>query len=114
MPYRHSADLSELTIQEQHELLTLTSLSQEILKQSIQPQGFNIGINLGKAAGASIPSHLHMHLLPRWIGDTNFLPTLAETKQISSDLQQLYQQMLPLFQEVTIPEVCFKENNHEK
>lgn len=102
VPYTHNADLYTLTREERSELIELTSIAQKILKQVLAPQGFNIGLNQGKAAGAGIPSHLHMHIVPRWIGDTNFLPIIADTKQISVNLHELYHQLLPSFKEITI------------
>ena len=77
--------------------MDITDKSIKILENTIKPAGFNIGLNLGKAAGAGIPAHLHQHIVPRWIGDTNFLPLLAQTKQISIDLKDLYARLKPHF-----------------
>lgn len=91
VPYRHTDTVLELTPAEQTE--TMAALSEAIgwLTTVSKPDGFNIGLNLGKAAGAGIPEHVHWHVLPRWQGDTNFMPLLANTKQISFDLKELYQ-----------------------
>ena len=70
---------------------------QTAIQQALKSDGMNIGINLGKAAGAGIPSHLHVHLLPRWESDTNFMPTIAETKVISFDLKDIYKKLAAEF-----------------
>jgi ATP adenylyltransferase len=84
------------------ELIELTHECITILNKALKADGINVGINLGKAAGAGIPSHLHEHVLPRWTGDTNFLPLLAETKQISVDLKKLYRQLKPYFEAISL------------
>ncbi len=114
VPYSHTAELFLLTQEERGELIELASITQEILINALEAQGLNVGINQGKAAGAGIPSHLHMHVLPRWIGDTNFLPLLADTKQISTNLHELYQQLLPFFKEINFQIKNQEEKNHEK
>jgi len=93
IPNKHCKDLGELNPEERNELMFVVSESIAVLDKTIKPDGVNVGINLGKAAGASIIAHLHVHVLPRWEGDTNYLPLLAETKQISVDLKQIYQQI---------------------
>ncbi|MFC1842637.1 HIT domain-containing protein [Candidatus Dependentiae bacterium] len=102
LPIKHVSALSELSKEERTELMELTNLSIDILYKSLKNDGLNAGFNLGKAAGAGIPSHLHMHVLPRWQGDTNFMPTIAETKVISFDLAQLYKQLKPEFDKITL------------
>lgn len=97
VPYAHQADLNELSSDARQELIEFSSDCSVILKKALQAEGINIGLNLGKASGAGMPSHLHMHVLPRWVGDTNFMPVLAETKQISSDLNRIYKQLQPYF-----------------
>lgn len=89
-PVRHISCLSKL---ENKEILDLNLNMVKIinvLKKTLKPEGFNIGINLGKCAGAGVPGHLHIHIVPRWKGDTNFMPTVAETKIISQSLEELY------------------------
>ena len=98
----HKNRLKELSPEERNELIELTDKSIQILEKTINPAGFNIGLNIGKAGGAGIPSHLHQHVLPRWIGDTNFLPLLAETKQVSVNLKDLYNQLKPHFEAITM------------
>jgi len=89
-PYRHVANLEDLT---QEEWLDLWRLSKEAirrLRKVLSPQGFNVGINLGRAAGAGIPRHLHLHVVPRWVGDTNFMPLLTDTRVISQSLDSAH------------------------
>jgi len=102
LPLRHVSALSQLEKNERNELMELVSQSIEILNTTLKNDGINVGINLGKAGGAGIPSHLHIHTLPRWSGDTNFMPTIAQTKVISFDLCQFYDNLKPSFDEVTI------------
>jgi ATP adenylyltransferase len=71
----------------------------KILKKILKPQGFNVGINIGKIAGAGIEGHLHFHIVPRWLGDTNFMPVLSNTKVISQSLRELYNQLKKCLQE---------------
>jgi ATP adenylyltransferase len=98
IPYRHVATLTKLTPQERGEMMEVSNLALIVLKKSLKADGFNLGVNLGgKAAGGSIPRHLHMHVLPRWHGDTSFLTTLAETKQISVNLTELYRKLKAAF-----------------
>lgn len=94
---KHVPSLNDFSVQERSELIELANTSIEIVKKALSAEGVNVGINLGKVAGAGIPSHFHQHILPRWQSDTNFLPTLAETKQISIDLHELYQQLKPYY-----------------
>ncbi len=102
LPFAHQPELSNLPKDARTELIELTTHSNIILKETLGAQGINMGYNIGKAAGAGIPSHLHFHVLPRWIGDTNFLPTLTQTKQISFDLKEIYQKLKPRFEEIVL------------
>ncbi len=97
IPFAHKATLNELSKAARTELMELVSDSSKIVRETLKADGVNIGLNVGKASGSSIPSHLHFHILPRWYGDTNFLPTLADTKQISVDLKDVYQTLKPKF-----------------
>lgn len=90
-PRRHLARLDLLTPPEQGELAeTLTHMVQ-LLERVLNPQGFNVGLNLGRAAGAGLPGHLHWHVVPRWSGDTNFMPTLASVRVIPESLEALWE-----------------------
>ena len=100
VPKDHKSDLSELSSDSRIQLIELLSESTEILKQSLCAMGVNVGINIGKAAGAGIPGHLHVHLVPRWEGDTNFLPVIGKVKQVSVDLERIYKKLRTPFQEL--------------
>ena len=89
-PYRHVRGLAEMTPAERIELMELASGLVERLRETIRPEGFNLGLNLGKVAGAGLESHLHLHIVPRWNGDTNFMPVLADTKVIPQALDELW------------------------
>jgi ATP adenylyltransferase len=97
IPFEHKASLEDYSTETQEELMRLCTLSCTILKRELKAEGINVGINMGRAAGAGMPNHLHMHVLPRWTGDTNFMPVLTGTKQISFDLREIYEELLPHF-----------------
>ncbi|MCM8811863.1 MAG: HIT domain-containing protein [Candidatus Omnitrophica bacterium] len=90
-PYRHIGDLAKISQEEWAELLQLTVDALNRLEASMSPHGYNIGLNIGKIAGAGIPGHLHLHVVPRWTGDTNFMPVVSDTKVISQSLHAAYQ-----------------------
>ncbi len=89
VPYKKVSDLTELTDDELADLMQLTRRCIEVLKQVMKPEGFNVGINLGKVAGAGIEEHLHIHIVPRWGGDTNFMAVTADTRIIPQALAEL-------------------------
>jgi len=89
VPYKEAADLNGLVDEELTDLMKLTRRCQEALTKVMKPDGFNIGINLGKVAGAGIVGHLHIHVVPRWQGDTNFMPVLANTVVVPEALREL-------------------------
>lgn len=90
MPYRHISRLDELAPEENAEMMTLTQKCVVVLDEKFKPQGFNIGMNIGQAAGAGIDDHLHMHIVPRWNGDCNFMPVIGETKVMPQHLDATY------------------------
>lgn len=90
-PYRHVGAFKHLTPLEWTEILTLSQHLIATLQRVLRAQGFNVGFNLGKVAGAGIPGHLHLHIVPRWNGDTNFMPVLTNTRVMSQSLDTLYQ-----------------------
>jgi ATP adenylyltransferase len=92
-PYRHIADLQNLTEQEAKEHLDIVKKGLRLLHEVMKPAGFNMGLNLGKVAGAGITEHLHTHIVPRWQGDTNFMPVLSDTKVMSESLIALYRKL---------------------
>jgi ATP adenylyltransferase len=93
LPLAHEKELHNLSSHVRAEIMEAVSACIKIVEQTLKAEGVNVGLNLGRASGAGIPTHLHFHILPRWIGDTNFLPTLADTKVISFDLKDIYQQL---------------------
>jgi len=97
VPLRHTADLSALGPEEKIELLDLLVASQRALTGVMRPQGFNVGMNLGRPAGAGIEDHLHFHVVPRWNGDTNFMPVLGDTKVVSEGLDQTWAKLSEAF-----------------
>ncbi len=99
-PFRHCGDIVELTEEESSELMSLIRIGAKVLQQVYKPDGINVGANLGQGAGAGVPGHLHFHLLPRWNGDTNFLPIIADTKVISESLEETQQKLTDGFKEV--------------
>jgi ATP adenylyltransferase len=99
VPYTHAAELDELMPDEQTDLMLELRRAVGNLRRGMNPDGYNIGINLGRTAGAGIPRHVHCHVVPRWDGDHNFMPVLAETKVIPQHLIRTYDQLVPLFLE---------------
>ncbi|MEO0094113.1 MAG: HIT domain-containing protein [candidate division WOR-3 bacterium] len=96
-PCRHIGAIEKLKPDEYAALFKLIQESVKILKKALRPDGFNIGANLGRYAGAGLPSHFHIHIVPRWIGDVNFFPLLAQTKVICESLSTTYQRLKPFF-----------------
>jgi len=92
-PYRHVASLEELAPDELHEHIEVVSRSIRVLRQVFNPAGFNVGMNLGEVAGAGIADHVHTHVVPRWPGDTNFMPVLADVRVIPQALADTYQRL---------------------
>lgn len=93
VPYKQAATLNELTAEELSALILLTRRCQNALTRAMKPDGFNIGLNLGKVAGAGIVEHLHVHIVPRWLGDTNFMPVLAQTNVLPQALRKVAEQL---------------------
>lgn len=96
-PYRHVSNITELEPAELHEIMDYVQKSAFVLRQAFNPQGINIGINIGEAAGAGIREHLHVHLVPRWNGDHSFMAVMAETNVIPEHLRSTYGRLKPLF-----------------
>lgn len=93
VPYSHLSILSEAPKEVTDELMDLTKRSQEILGEVYRPDGFNLGMNLGRSAGAGVDSHFHMHVMPRWTGDANFMTTVGETRTIPEMLAATYEKL---------------------
>ena len=90
VPYRHLSRLADLTPEENAEMMGLAALLTQVLDDLMHPDGYNVGMNLGGVAGAGIADHLHLHVVPRWNGDTNFMPVLADVKVMPETLDQVY------------------------
>ena len=102
VPYRQVAELGELTLEELTDLMRLTQRCVAALKRLMNPDGFNIGLNQGRAAGAGIEEHLHLHIVPRWVGDTNFMPVLADTKVLPEALSETAARLREVLQTLTV------------
>lgn len=97
LPVRHTGELEELTPVETAAVSALLQRSVRALREEAQPHGFNIGLNLGRIAGAGIPEHLHWHVVPRWSGDTNFMPVVGQTRVLPQLLQETFEKLAPRF-----------------
>lgn len=98
VPRRHVGSLSEATAVELSELINLTRTAEIVLKEAYQPDGMNVGINLGRSAGAGVPGHLHVHVVPRWMGDTNFMTVTSETRVVPDDPAGIVERLRPMFE----------------
>jgi ATP adenylyltransferase len=93
VPYRHTSKFTKLTSEEHVEIMTATGTCLKALDKISGPHGFNFGVNLGRTAGAGIDTHMHFHLVPRWNGDTNFMPVLSDVKVVSEHMQDLWKKL---------------------
>ncbi len=100
VPHRHVAQLALLERQELTEMALLTQLSERVLTAAFSPQGINVGMNLGRPAGAGIVDHLHIHLVPRWNGDTNFMTVVGEVRVLPEELPRTAERLRPIFSEL--------------
>lgn len=89
----HVGDLTDLSPQQRAGIIELAALAEQTIRTAVNPQGINIGINLGQCAGAGLPGHLHVHVVPRWSGDTNFMQTVGQVRVIPDALEQSYEQL---------------------
>ena len=101
VPHRHVPTLAATTSDEQAELMRFTRLSEIALTEVYKPQGLNIGVNLGRPAGAGVVDHLHVHLVPRWNGDTNFMSVIGETRVLPEDLSESAKRLRPVFERLS-------------
>jgi ATP adenylyltransferase len=93
-PYRHADSFAGLTEEERCDLMDTIARAESILGRAMSPQGMNVGANLGHCAGAGVPGHVHVHIVPRWEGDTNFMPVLGETRVLPESLAETYERLL--------------------
>ena len=104
-PAEHVASLEQLDPQSLLQLMLLARDGQKALAETIRPQGFNIGININRCAGAGLPDHIHMHLVPRWEGDSNFMDICGDVRVVSQALEDLYEQLTDVSQKLNLPTV---------
>ena len=97
IPYSHLSDLASADKQTTDEMMDLTKQAQSALTEVYQPNGLNLGMNLGKAAGAGVADHFHMHILPRWVGDVNFMTAIGQTRTLPETLHSTYEKLKPKF-----------------
>jgi ATP adenylyltransferase len=97
VPNEHTADLDRAAKRTTDELMDLTKKAQSALREAYNPPGFNLGMNLGAAAGAGVADHIHIHIMPRWTGDTNFMSTVGDTRVLPEDLTTTYKKLLGRF-----------------
>jgi ATP adenylyltransferase len=97
LPYRHESSLAELEAGVAQEVMTLAQRAEIILREVYSPGGLNMGLNLGQAAGAGVAGHLHLHVLPRWVGDSNFMTVIGETRVIPETLETTWKRLRPAF-----------------
>ena len=93
LPYQHVPDLSDLDADTRAEMMEMVTKSSQVLKKLYTPEGFNIGINMGEAAGAGIEEHIHIHIVPRWMGDTNFMTAVGQTRVLPEALEDTYRRV---------------------
>ena len=101
-PLRHISALDQLTRDEMGDIMATIERSVGILKQVMSPEGFNVGLNLGKVAGAGVETHLHFHIVPRWVGDVNALTVFGEVRVVSEHLQNTFQNLKPYFNNMSV------------
>jgi len=93
LPYREVPELADLSTGERTDFMSTLIIGQDILRRALQPSGFNIGMNLGASGGAGIPRHLHAHIVPRWTGDTNFMPVIGDTRVLPQSLDTMWKRL---------------------
>ena len=97
IPYAHVPSLEDLDAETQAEMMRLVTRALQALRETLRPDGFNVGVNIGRAAGAGISDHVHLHVVPRWQGDTNFMPVIADVRVIPQSLDATYEQLVDAF-----------------
>ncbi len=105
-PYRHMSDLCLATVEETAEMTALLQKVLRVLGSHYRPQGFNVGMNLGQCAGAGVADHYHLHIIPRWTGDANFMPIVGRTRVLLEDLDTTYAILRPMFNELKSPDAA--------
>jgi ATP adenylyltransferase len=100
-PLRHTSTIEDFSREEGVRLFTIIQASTTILREAMQPEGFNVGMNVGRVAGAGIDEHIHLHVVPRWAGDVNFMPIFADVKIMPEHLEESYKKLSLPFQKIT-------------
>ena len=103
-PWKHTSSLDDLEDEELFDLVRTVRWSVAVLRQTMSPDGFNVGLNLGAVAGAGVEAHVHFHIVPRWNGDTSFMTVLAEVRVVPEHLQRIYEKLLPYFEKEKLNE----------
>jgi ATP adenylyltransferase len=101
VPYEHVGSLEDLDVASSAEVMALAQLSLAVLREAYDPEGFNVGVNIGAAAGAGVADHVHMHVVPRWNGDTNYMTTVGHTRVIPEWMDATYERLRPLFEQLS-------------
>lgn len=96
-PYRHTGELEDMTEEERHEHMDLVAKGVMVLKEALHPTGFNLGVNLGRVAGAGVKDHIHTHIVPRWEGDVNYMPVIADIRVVPEALAATYEKLKSVF-----------------
>jgi ATP adenylyltransferase len=100
LPYSHHSSICQLTVETRAEMMELLFRAEMLLRKMYEPDGLNIGANVGSAAGAGVAEHIHFHILPRWFGDTNFMSTVGKTRVVPEDIHETYRNLLKIWQEL--------------
>ena len=98
VPYRHVGNITDTDTEQLEEMMTLSRKAVRVLDEAYLSEGYNMGLNLGQAAGAGVKDHMHLHVVPRWVGDTNFMTATGETRVLPEDLKTSYERLKPLFE----------------
>lgn len=113
-PNKHIATLEQASVEEMTELMILVRDCQVLLNNTIKPHGFNVGVNIGRCAGAGLPDHIHIHIVPRWDGDTNYMHTCGDTDVISQSMTELYEILTEKSKELSLPNADIKDGGLAK
>jgi ATP adenylyltransferase len=114
VPYRHISDYLDLNPEEAHEMYMMAKAAIMAIREVMKPHGFNIGFNIGRVAGAGIDQHIHLHIVPRWNGDTNFMPVIAGTKVLSQDVREAYRALKPAIERIYSQLVKSQQGNNSR
>ena len=114
VPNRQTEDFLSLDTDERADIMRVIQMAVRALKETVHPEGFNIGANLGRVGGAGVDNHVHFHVVPRWNGDTNFMPVVADTKVISEDMKETLVRLQKAFRDQSVPPTSIEPNSRTK